>query len=224
MKKLSQQIGYNFRNSSLLKAALTHRSIRGDNNERLEFLGDALLNCIIATALYYRCPQATEGELSRLRAHLVKGDTLAVMAQEFQLGSSLRLGASELKTGGIHRKSILADAMEALIAAIYLDSNMESCQSCVLNWFDSRLDKLTSLPGQKDPKTCLQEHLQARKIQLPNYRVLSVQGEAHQQLFHVQCTVEQLPHLVTEGTGSNRRSAEQEAAKKYLELLELHHE
>jgi ribonuclease-3 len=219
---LCQKIGYTFKDPALLKAALTHRSIRGNNNERLEFLGDAILNCVIAAALFHKCKHANEGELSRLRAHLVKGDTLATMAQEFELGKYLHLGPGELKSGGARRKSILADALEAVIAAIYLDSDMkmEVCREHILNWFASRLDKVAQLSGQKDPKTCLQEYLQGIKVQPPIYIVLSIDGEAHDQTFHVECRVNHLSH-VTEGVGSSRRSAEQEAAKKYLEWLEL---
>ncbi len=222
---LCRKLGYSFQNPDLLKSALTHRSIRGANNERLEFLGDAILNCVIAAALFHQCPRANEGDLSRLRAQLVKGETLATMAQEFDLGSHLHLGAGELKSGGFRRKSILADALEAIIAAIYLDNgmNMDVCQERILHWFSSRLDTVADTLGQKDPKTCLQEYLQARKIQPPVYVVLSVDGEAHQQTFHVECRVENMTY-VTEGIGSSRRSAEQIAAKKYLEGLELKHD
>jgi len=220
---LCRKLGYTFQNPALLKAALTHRSIRGDNNERLEFLGDAILNCVIAAAIFQQCPKAHEGELSRLRAHLVNGETLATMAQEFELGNYLRLGAGELKSGGARRKSILADALEAIIAAIYLDSgqNMVVCQERILSWFATRLEQVTELSRQKDPKTYLQEYLQGRKIQPPIYTVLSVEGAAHEQTFHVECRVDTLSH-VTEGVGDSRRHAEQVAAKKYIEWLEKH--
>jgi ribonuclease III len=217
---LCQKIGYTFKDPALLKAALTHRSIRGNNNERLEFLGDAILNCVIAAVLFQQCPRANEGDLSRLRAHLVKGDTLATMAQEFELGAYLHLGPGELKSGGARRKSILADTLEAVIAAIYLDSdmNMDVCREHILLWFASRLDKVAQLSGQKDPKTCLQEYFQGKKVPPPVYVVLSVDGEAHKQTFRVECQVNNQSH-VTEGTGSSRRAAEQDAAKKYLEWL-----
>ncbi len=213
------QLGYEFHNPSLLQAALTHRSIRGNNNERLEFLGDSLLNCIISMALFQKYPRATEGKLSRLRASLVNGETLAAMAQEFNIGTSLRLGSSELKSGGAQRKSILADAMEAIIAAIYLDSDMKTCETCILKWFEYRFSKLAATSDLKDPKTRLQEYLQAKKIPLPLYRVLSIQGKEHQQTFHVQCQVKQKSNMMTEGAGNSRRAAEQDAAEKYLALL-----
>lgn len=216
---LCQKLGYEFHNPGLLEAALTHRSIRGNNNERLEFLGDSIVNFIIAAALYQQFPNAKEGDLSRLRASLVKGDTLAELAQEFELGSYLRLGAGELKSGGFRRKSILADAMEAVIAAIYLDGGMAVCQERVLRWYELRLQEIGRGSGLKDPKTRLQEFLQARKISLPDYSVLSIQGEAHQQIFRVACRIEKYAY-VTEGVGSSRRSAEQQAAQKYLEFLE----
>ncbi|MFU8798261.1 MAG: ribonuclease III [Gammaproteobacteria bacterium] len=218
---LCHKLGYTFHNSALLESALTHRSIRGDNNERLEFLGDAILNCVIATALFIRCPKANEGELSRLRAHLVKGETLAEMAQEFELGRYLCLGPGELKSGGARRKSILADALEAVIAAIYLDSHnkMDICQERVLTWFKARLNIIIHQDVQKDPKSCLQEYLQARKFQPPVYTVLSIEGEAHDQIFEVECRVEKMAH-VSLGTGSSRRNAEQKAAQKYRTWLE----
>jgi len=218
-KTLCQKLGYEFHNPNLLDAALTHRSIRGNNNERLEFLGDSIINFIIAAALFQQFPKAKEGDLSRLRANLVKGDTLAELAQEFELGNYLRLGAGELKSGGFRRKSILADAMEAVIAAIYLDAGMAVCQERVLRWYEVRLQEIGRSSGMKDPKTRLQEYLQAKKLGLPDYNVLSIQGEAHQQTFRVVCRIEKYSQ-VTEGVGSSRRSAEQEAAQKYLEYLE----
>lgn len=218
-KTLCKKLGYEFHNQALLDAALTHRSIRGNNNERLEFLGDSIVNFIIAATLYQQFPSAKEGDLSRLRANLVKGDTLAEVAQEFDLGSYLRLGAGELKSGGSRRKSILADALEAVIAAIYLDSGMAVCQEKVLRWYETRLQEISRTSGAKDPKTRLQEYLQARKISLPDYAVVSIQGEAHQQLFTVGCRIDKFSH-VTQGSGSSRRSAEQEAAQKYLEFLD----
>lgn len=218
-KTLCAKLGYDFKDPHLLEAALTHRSIRGLNNERLEFLGDSILNFIIAAALFQQFPTAKEGDLSRLRANLVKGDTLAELAQEFELGNYLKLGAGELKSGGYRRKSILADALEAIIGAIYLDGGMAVCQERLLRWYESRLQETSRHSGLKDPKTRLQEYLQAKKVPLPNYSVLSIQGEAHKQTFRVACKIEKFNHI-TEGVGSSRRSAEQEAAQKYLEYLE----
>lgn len=219
LEGLMRKLNYNFKNIELLQAALSHRSIRGQNNERLEFLGDSLLNFIIAEALYRNFPTAKEGDLSRLRAYLVKGETLAEIAQEFELGSFLRLGPGELKSGGFLRKSILADALEAIIGAIFLDSNFEMCQQKVLLWFSTRTQE-THLSLQKDPKTRLQEYLQSKRLPLPHYQILAVEGEAHAQIFHIECKVAGLEYVTT-SVGENRRKAEQLAAEKYLELLNL---
>ncbi len=220
-QRLYQRLGHEFHNPTLLEAALTHRSVRGNNNERLEFLGDSIVNFLIAEALFRRFPHAREGELSRLRAELVKGDTLAELAQEFTLGEYLRLGAGELKSGGFGRKSILADAMEAVIAAIYLDAGMDACRERIVGWYQVRLNAiLHDATGHKDPKTRLQEYLQARKLGLPIYTVLSISGEAHQQVFHVVCKVPGLEAFTAEGSGPSRRSSEQTAAQKLLSCLE----
>lgn len=217
LDRLMPKLGYEFNNINLLQAALTHRSVRGPNNERLEFLGDSLLNFIIADQLYHRLTQAKEGDLSRLRALLVKGETLAEIAQEFELGDFLRLGPGELKSGGFTRKSILADAFEAIIGAIYLDANFETCRQKVLDWFDNRLQEI-HLAVKKDPKTRLQEYLQSRHLPLPQYDILTIEGEAHAQVFHIECRVSGLT-FVTNSVGPSRRKAEQLAAQKYLELL-----
>ncbi len=216
---LCQKLGYNFINPRLLEDALSHRSFHSKNNERLEFLGDATLNFVITAALFRKFPTAQEGELSRLRASLVCGETLAMLAQEFELGSFLRLGAGELKSGGLQRTSILADAMEAVIGAIYLDGGMAACDERILVWYADRLDHSKGLPELKDPKTLLQEYLQAHKLPLPNYQILLIEGAAHQQVFHLECKIAGL-HYVTEGVGSNRRRAEQDAAQKFLDLLQ----
>ncbi len=216
---LSKKIGYSFQNLELFKSALTHRSVRGSNNERLEFLGDSIVNFIIAEALYKRLPSAKEGELSRLRANLVKGETLAELAREFNLGHYLNLGPGELKSGGFRRESILADAIEAIIGAIYLDGGISECQQCVLKWYTERLQLQALQLYIKDAKTKLQEYLQSKGLELPNYEVLSIQGEAHEQTFHVSCIVASLV-IKAEGVGSSRRKAEQEAAKNLLALLE----
>lgn len=213
---LMRKLQYEFKNMSLLEAALTHRSLRGQNNERLEFLGDALLNFVIAEGLYLLFNLAEEGELSRLRASLVKGETLAEISQEFNLGDFLRLGPGELKSGGFSRKSILADALEAIIGAIYLDSNFENCRERILSWFDSRM-KGIHLSGEKDPKTRLQEYLQARHLPLPIYEILEIKGQAHAQVFHMECRVKGLS-FVSNSVGPSRRKAEQLAAEKYLKL------
>jgi ribonuclease III len=217
---LCKKLGYTFNKNSLLVDALSHRSFRGNkNNERLEFLGDAILSLVIAAALFRRCPESREGELSRLRASLVRGETLATLAQEFQLGEYLRLGAGEIKSGGSHRTSILADAMEAVVGAIYLDGGMAACEQCILNWYANRLNNFSELPDLKDSKTRLQEYLQAKQYPLPSYEILSIEGEQHAQTFRVKCSVEGLKQEAI-GTGTSRRRAEQDAAQKIMELLE----
>lgn len=218
LQRLSKQLGYTFQDPALFKAALTHRSVRGGNNERLEFLGDSIVNFIIAEALYKLLPTAKEGELSRLRANLVKGEMLAALAREFNLGHYLHLGPGELKSGGFRRESILADAIEALIGAIYLDGGMENCKRCVLTWYSERLQQASLQQYIKDPKTELQEYLQSKGLVLPNYEVLNIEGEAHEQIFHVLCSVAAL-NLRAEGKGGSRRKAEQDAAQKLLALL-----
>lgn len=220
LDKLAQKLGYTFKNNSLLEAALSHRSAGNQNYERLEFLGDSILNFVIAAELFRRYPKAKEGELSRLRASLVNGETLAELAHEFNLGEYLRLGAGELKSGGSHRASILADALEAIVGAIYLDSDLVTCQQQILTWFASRLENLSARVVPKDPKTRLQEYLQAHKLPLPEYEILSIEGEAHAQTFHVKCQVAGLSQTA-EGTGISRRKAEQESAKQMLELLRV---
>ena len=215
----SRRIGYRFRDASLLELALTHRSYGGDNNERLEFLGDSIVNFVIGEALFQRFPQAREGQLSRLRARLVKGQTLAELAREFEIGEQLRLGSGEMKSGGFRRDSILADAMEAVIGAIYLDAGMDAVKARILAWYGTRLESLDLLDTQKDPKTRLQEFLQSRQAPLPRYDVTCVEGEAHAQTFTVECHIDMLDNL-TRGVGSSRRHAEQEAAQKALALLD----
>lgn len=215
---LMHKLQYQFNNPHLLQAALTHRSMRGENNERLEFLGDSLLNFIIAEQLYKNFTSAKEGDLSRLRAVLVRGETLAEIAQEFEIGDYLRLGPGELKSGGFTRKSILADAFEAVIGAIYLDANFDVCKERVLNWFESRVKEM-HLSMQKDPKTRLQEYLQAKRLPLPKYEILAIEGEAHAQVFHIECSVVGLS-TVTTSIGPSRRKAEQLAAEQFLNLLQ----
>ncbi|WOD09333.1 ribonuclease III [Marinomonas sp. GJ51-6] len=212
-------MGYFFADLGLLELALTHRSFGGKNNERLEFLGDSILNYVIAEDLFHRFPKAKEGELSRLRASLVKGDTLAELAREFQLGDFLKLGAGELKSGGFRRDSILADAVEGIIGAIYLDAGMDVCRQHILAWYKDRLDATSLKIVTKDAKTRLQEYLQARKYGLPQYEVVKIDGEPHDQTFYVNCQVEAYDGVI-EGKGNSRRIAEQNAAAKALKKLE----
>jgi len=216
--QLERRLGHIFNDKTLMELALTHRSYGNRNNERLEFLGDSLVNLIIAEALFQRFPDAKEGQLSRLRASLVKGETLAKVAIEFAVGDCLNLGSGELKSGGFRRESILADSVEALIGAIYLDSDMATCKDHVLRWYHDRIQATTLVSSGKDPKTLLQELLQSRKQPLPTYTMSEVSGEAHAQVFTVTCS-HQLLVKPTTGQGSSRRQAEKQAAASALELL-----
>ncbi|MCK5521765.1 MAG: ribonuclease III [Thiomargarita sp.] len=218
-KPLCQALAYRFKQEDYLITALTHRSAGIQNNERLEFLGDALLSSIMAEALFKRLPEAREGELTRRRANLVKRDTLVQIAQQLELGKYLRLGGGELKTGGEMRASILADTVEAIIGAIYLDSSMKTCQSVVLQLWDKRLNNL-SQRKIKDPKSRLQEYLQGKQQPLPTYRVLAINGTAHAQHFKVECIITGL-YQPTYGSGESRRRAEQSAAADALRVLNV---
>lgn len=218
IRQLSRAIGYEFNDTTLLTRALTHRSASSQHYERLEFLGDSILSMVIAEALYQRFTEHDEGDLSRMRATLVCGSMLAQLAQHFELGNHLQLGPGELKSGGFRRESILSDAVEGIIGAVYLDSDMQTCKTMVLNWFEPYLDTIKPGVGQKDPKTRLQELLQARQQPLPNYEVVARQGQAHNQKFTVSCQVEGLDAAVL-GTGTSRRKAEQSAASAVLEAL-----
>ncbi len=218
LSRLERRLGHTFQNQELMLLALTHRSFAGRNNERLEFLGDAILNFVAGEALFERFPQAREGQLSRLRARLVKGETLAVLARGFELGDYLRLGSGELKSGGFRRESILADALEALIGAIYLDAGMDVARARVLDWLTNELDGLTLVDTNKDPKTRLQEFLQSRAAELPRYEVVDIQGEPHCRTFFVQCEIALLTDK-TQGQGASRRIAEQVAAAAALVAL-----
>jgi ribonuclease-3 len=206
LARLERQLGYTFKDQELMVLALTHRSFAGRNNERLEFLGDAILNFVAGEALFQRFPLAREGQLSRLRARLVKGETLAILARGFDLGEYLRLGSGELKSGGFRRESILADALEALIGAIYLDTGMEAARERVLAWLTTELDSLTLVDTNKDPKTRLQEFLQSRGCELPRYEVVDIQGEPHCRAFVVECQITLLNDK-TLGQGASRRIA-----------------
>ncbi|MDR5902728.1 ribonuclease III [Halomonas icarae] len=219
LNAFSRRLGHDFGDHSLLELAMTHRSYGGQNNERLEFLGDSIVNFVIAEALFRRFPEAREGQLSRLRARLVKGQTLAELAREMEFGEHLRLGSGEMKSGGHRRDSILADAVEAVIGAIYLDAGMEAVRARILSWYAGRLEDTSLQHTQKDPKTRLQEFLQSRQEPLPRYEVVSVEGEAHAQTFTVECHVELLQDHTT-GIGSSRRHAEQQAAEMALKQLE----
>ena len=214
--ELCRALDYEFKDDRLLEEALTHRSAASRHNERLEFLGDALLNAVIAAKLFEEYPQASEGELSRLRASLVKEATLAELARRLKLGEFLRLGAGELKTGGFRRASILADALEAIFGAVYLDGDFETCRRLILNLYREHLVELPPVEELTDPKTRLQEHLQAQQRTRPVYRVLEISGEAHEQRFKVECNVDDVR---TVAVGASRRKAEQEAALKALKLI-----
>jgi ribonuclease-3 len=210
---LQRKLGYSFAQAPLLQQALTHRSHRTPHNERIEFLGDSVLNCCIAHELYQRFGDLKEGELSLLRANLVRQETLAELAQELELGAFLRLGEGELKSGGFRRPSILADGLEALFGAVFLDGGFAAAQGVIHGMYASLLEQLDPQTLGKDPKTLLQELLQARKIPLPQYAVVATQGAAHKQLFQVECQIPQLA-IRTTGFGASRRIAEQEAAQR----------
>jgi ribonuclease-3 len=216
--RLQQLLNYRFAQQKLLETALTHRSFGKTNNERLEFLGDGVLNFVVAHLLFERFPEADEGQLSRLRAHLVKGAALASLARKFHLGDYLHLGQGELKSGGFRRDSILAGALEAVIGAVYLDGGFTEVRRLIYAVYREKLDSLTLEQGHKDPKTRLQEFLQGRGMNLPEYRVLATVGDAHNQQFRVECSIADA-RILTRGEGGNRRTAEQEAALEALALL-----
>ena len=213
--------GYQFEQEELLEQALTHRShSRKLNNERLEFLGDSILNLTISIHIYARYPDASEGELSRIRAAMVRQSTLAKVGRGIGLGDHINLGGGELKSGGHRRASILADAMEALIGAVFLDSDFSAAQRVVLGLFRQPLEDLGDGESLKDPKTRLQEYLQGRKMALPEYLVETTAGTSHEQIFTVSCKLAELD-IETRGNGSSRKKAEQQAAQKVLEALRL---
>lgn len=215
---LIKQLGYDFKNIDLVERALTHRSLGTNNYERLEFLGDSVLEFTISAYLFEQFPKLSEGELTRLRASLVRKESLAQLARQLKLGRCLKLGIGELKSGGHDRDSILADAMEALFGAIYIDGGIEVARRIVLTLYDAMLQSVDPQTIQKDPKTRLQEYLQKRALPIPAYEVTNVTGVAHAQHFQVSCRVEGLNEKV-EGKGRTRRAAEQDAASKVLELL-----
>lgn len=220
ISRLQKKLGYNFQQNELLLQALTHRSASSKHNERLEFLGDSILSYVIAHALYRLFPCVDEGDMSRMRATLVRGNTLAEIARELELSKCLCLGPGEVKNGGFCRESILANTVEAIIGSVFLDSDIKTVEKLILDWYRTRLDKISPGDKQKDPKTRLQEYLQGRHLPLPTYVVVQVNGEAHNQAFTIYCQVSGLAQLVA-GNGSSRRKAEQAAAEQALKLLEL---
>lgn len=218
VQQLQKRLQHEFRQSALLTQALTHRSHSADHNERLEFLGDSVLNLAVSGMLYQALGSLQEGELSRVRANLVKQDTLHKIAQDLHLGSLIQLGEGELRSGGNKRPSILADGLEAVIGAVYLDAGFEKAAALVHRLFDKVEINPEMSAAAKDPKTELQELLQGKKLKLPAYNVMSITGAAHRQTFEVQCMIEQMQREAR-GFGSSRRAAEQEAAAAMLKLL-----
>lgn len=219
LQRLCRRLDYEFKSQAYLKQALTHCSAGVINNERLEFLGDSILNFVIANALFEKFSECSEGELSRLRAHLVKGEMLAKIALEIELGDYLYLGQGELKSGGFRRASILTDALEAIFAAVLLDGGFAASQHVILNLYHTRLNDNNLHDNLKDAKTQLQEYLQGQKRPLPNYTLTRVEGEEHNQVFHVLCKIDTL-NISVEAEGDTRRKAEQQAAKLLLKKLQ----
>ena len=216
--RLEERLGHRFLRAELLEQALTHRSFGSPHNERLEFLGDGVLGCVMAQELFARFPALSEGDLSRLRASLVRKESLAAVARELGLGEYLRLGEGESASGGAARPSILADTLEALYGAVFLDAGYEGARATVCSTFGAALDALDPCTTAKDPKTRLQELLQGRGQGLPSYHLVATQGAAHRQTFEVECMVEQLGLRAT-GKGEARRAAEQQAAEALLRQL-----
>jgi ribonuclease-3 len=212
---LQQRLGCRFADNGLLIRALTHRSVGSENNERLEYLGDAVLSFVVAEMLFEAHPEASEGELSRYRASLVSGDALGAVALELGLGELLNLGEGERKSGGKRRASILADALEALVGAVYVDQGLDAARAVAARLLQRRLEELPGVSELKDAKTRLQEWLQGRGLGLPEYKVLEITGEPHEQLFRIRCDIGELA-IAAEAQGSSRRRAEQEAASLVL--------
>lgn len=217
-QQLEDRIGYRFVRPGLCERALTHRSFAADNNERLEFLGDAVLDLVVSQMLYQRFKDADEGQLSLLRASLVKGTSLAAVARELSLGVCIRLGSGEHKSGGADRDSNLANVLEALIGAIYLDAGLDACRARIEDWFGAKLTKLSPQAIEKDPKSRLQEYLQKSGRPLPEYRVTEKRGEAHAQVFAISCTLPDTGQA-TSAEDSSRKRAEGAAARAMLEKL-----
>jgi ribonuclease-3 len=222
MSALLKKLDYSFTDINLLNEALTHRSFASTNNERLEFLGDGILNFVIADELFKMYPDVQEGDLSRLRANLVNKDSLADIAGELNLGEVIQLGSGELKSGGFRRPSILADAVESILGAVYRDGGFEPCRALIVRLYEKKLSSPTDLQSLKDPKTQLQELLQSRRFPLPEYEVTNISGRAHAQVFHVRCNIEPLK-IEVNGEGKSRRKAEQLAAEKAIALVKAHY-
>lgn len=218
LDQLQPQLGYSFRHLALLRQALTHRSYAADHNERLEFLGDGVLNCTMAYCLYRQFPHLKEGDLSRIRTHLVRQEALVGIAQELQLHRYILLGEGELKSGGLERPSILADAVEAIFGAVFVDADFAAAQDVVTRLLTPMLANLDPDTAGKDAKTQLQERLQAQKLAVPKYEIVAIEGAAHEQTFTVSCTIEPLA-IQTQGVGSSRRIAEQAAAATAIARL-----
>lgn len=220
-QQIEKILGYNFKKPKLLQLALKHRSVGTENNERLEYLGDAVLGFVVADLLYQRFPKASEGELSRLRAHVVRGVSLADIAIELNLSDFMILGPGELKSGGKRRKSIMADTVEALLGAIYLDSDETTVRETIIRLFSKKFESLSLEQAQKDPKTRLQELMQSRHFELPDYQVTDTRGKEHEQQFEVECSVmiKNQQSLLSKATATSRRKAEQQAAEEMLQLL-----
>ena len=220
MPKIEASIGYEFKSEALLRQALTHRSFGDNNNERLEFLGDAILSFVIAAALYEKFPDSSEGDLSRLRARLVKQEPLADIAREIQLGDALIMGSGELKSGGFNRDSILSDALEAVFGAVFLDSGIDAATLCISGLFATRLMAMNANDLRKDPKTQLQEYLQGVSQALPEYQLIATRGKSPREEFEVACHVSLFDQPVT-AKGTSRRKAEQQAAAAALKILKV---
>ncbi len=219
-QRLQQRLGYVFQDQALLRLALTHRSSGAHNNERLEFLGDSILNFLIGEALFQQFAEAREGQLSRLRSMMVKGKTLAEIGREFNIGECLILGEGEMKSGGHTRESILADTVEAIIGAMYTEAGLDECRTRVLSWFALRLQSLSLVEVDKDAKTRLQEYMQAQQQPLPEYILVEASGEAHAQRFTIECRVA-LQKKSARAQASSRREAEKQAAAEVLRALKI---
>ncbi|MFK5985280.1 MAG: ribonuclease III [Pseudomonadota bacterium] len=217
LKPLYSRLGYVFKSEDLLIRALSHRSVGKNNNERLEFLGDSVLGYVIAEVLFINFPDDNEGKLSRYRSILVRGETLAEIAMQFKIGDYLYLGGGELKSGGFRRASILSDALEAIIGAIVLDSDINTAKNCIHMWYKDRIATVNQ-EILKDPKSRLQEYLQAKKLDLPEYKIELVEGKEHQQTFHIKCEIKSLD-IYAMASGNSRRNAEQQAAVNALEMI-----
>ena len=219
---LLKKLAYSFNDIELLNEALTHRSYATKNNERLEFLGDGILNFVIADELFKQYPDVQEGDLSRLRATLVNKESLAEIAGQLDLGEVILLGTGELKSGGFRRPSILADTVESILGAVYSDGGFESCRDLIVRLYAKRLASPADLQSLKDPKTRLQELLQSRRFSLPEYQVVNITGQAHSQIFHVRCSIDKM-NIKVDGEGKSRRKAEQVAAEKAILKVEVHY-